>query len=280
MIKLKQRSKLIASILAFVMLSLSGPYQSVRAAMIDTESVLKIKAGKNTRDYIITLLSRKDIQTSLIEQGVDPQEAIDRIEALTEAELNWVADKIGELPSGSGVAETLIIVIFLVFLVLLITDIAGYTDVFTFVKKDVAKKSDRKKTSSATDSQKNVQHAKENNENIKYKNLAVYFDRDSNELSKKAFEKLDGVAEILLRDSQVTITLIGYSDSTGTASYREMLSESRVMSVKTYLLGKGVDPPKIKTASQGTKNKSSNDNTNKETQLKKGVEIIFNYRGN
>ena len=52
------------------------------------------------------------------------------------------------------------------------------------------------------------------------------------------------------------------------------------MSVKTYLLGKGVDPPKIKTASQGTKNKSSNDNTNKETQLKKGVEIIFNYRGN
>ena len=280
MIKLKQRSKLIASILAFVMLSLSGPYQSVRAAMIDTESVLKIKAGKNTRDYIITLLSRKDIQTSLIEQGVDPQEAIDRIETLTEAELNWVTDKIGELPSGSGVAETLIIVIFLVFLVLLITDIAGYTDVFTFVKKDVAKKSDRKKTSSATDSQKNVQHAKENNENIKYENLAVYFDRDSNELSKKAFEKLDGVAEILLRDSQVTITLIGYSDSTGTASYREMLSESRVMSVKTYLLGKGVDPPKIKTASQGTKNKSSNDNTNKETQLKKGVEIIFNYRGN
>jgi outer membrane protein OmpA-like peptidoglycan-associated protein len=52
------------------------------------------------------------------------------------------------------------------------------------------------------------------------------------------------------------------------------------MSVKTYLLGKGVNSTKIKTASQGTKNKSSDDNTDKEKQLKKGVEIIFNYRGN
>ena len=280
MIKLKQRSKLIASILAFVMLSLSGSYQSVWAAMIDTETVLNVKAGKNTRDYLITLLSRKDIQTSLVLRGVDPQEAIDRIGALSEAELNCVVDKIGDLPSGSGVAETLIIVIFLVFLILLITDIAGHTDVFTFVKKDVSKKSDRKKTSSTTDSPKNVQHVKESTESIKYRNLTIYFDRNSNALSKKAFEKLDGVAEILSRDSQVTITLIGYSDSTGTASYREMLSESRVMSVKTYLLGKGANSTKIKTASQGTKNKSSNENTDIETQLKKGVEIIFNYRGN
>jgi hypothetical protein len=38
------------------------------------------------------------------------------------------------LPTASGFFETLLIVAFLVFLILLITDIAGYTDIFPFVR--------------------------------------------------------------------------------------------------------------------------------------------------
>ena len=278
MTKLRQMSKPTATILAFVMLSLSGSYHSIWAAMIDTESVMNIEVRENTRDYLITLLSREDIRTALVMQGVDPQEAIARIETLSEVELNSVADKVGQLPSGSGAAETLIVVIFLVFLVLLITDIAGYTDVFPFVNKDVSRKSERKKTSTAISSKKNITPVKEDTEIKTYKNLIIYFDRDSNVLSERAFEKLDGVAEILLKDPQAKISLTGYSDSTGTASFRKMLSDSRAMSVKTYLLGKGVMPPKIRTISHGTKKNSSSDKTDKEKGLNKGVEISFNFQ--
>ena len=272
---LRQMSKPTAIILAFVMLTLSGSHHSIWAAMIDTESVMNVDGERNAHDYIIKLLLREDIRTALVLQGVDPQEAIARIETLSEAELSSVVDKVGQLPSGSGVAETLIIVVFLVFLVLLVTDIAGYTDVFPFVKKEDSSKSEREKTGTAIGSKKNIQSVVEDTETKSYKDLIIYFNRDSNELSEKAFKKLDGVADILLQDPHIQITLTGYADSTGTASYKQMLSDSRVMSVKTYLLGKGVDTPKIRTASHGTKKNSSDGITDKEIGLKKGVEINF-----
>ena len=66
-------------------------------------------------------------------QGIDPGEAKARIDSLSDAEAIDAADKFDQLPAASGFFETLLIIAFLVFLILLITDIAGYTDVFPFV---------------------------------------------------------------------------------------------------------------------------------------------------
>ena len=52
---------------------------------------------------------------------------------LSDAEAVDAADKFDQLPAARGFLETLLIIAFLVFLILLITDIAGYTDVFPFV---------------------------------------------------------------------------------------------------------------------------------------------------
>jgi hypothetical protein len=60
-------------------------------------------------------------------------EAKSRIDSLSDAEAVNAADRFDQLPAGSGVLETILIVSFLVFLILLITDIAGYTNVFPFV---------------------------------------------------------------------------------------------------------------------------------------------------
>ena len=48
--------------------------------------------------------------------------------------INDIADKLDQLPAGGVIGEILLIS-FLVFVILLITDIAGYTDIFPFVKK-------------------------------------------------------------------------------------------------------------------------------------------------
>jgi hypothetical protein len=132
---IRKTSKPTAVFLSFYMLMLACPYQSVWAAMIDTESIIDLDRGQRARDYLNNLWAREDIQAALVSQGIDPQEAKVRIDSLSDVEANDIVNKLDQLPAGGGAIETLIVIVFLVFLILLITDIAGYTDVFPFVKK-------------------------------------------------------------------------------------------------------------------------------------------------
>ena len=129
----RQTVKPVSFLLAIFMLLISGPYQSAFAAMIGTETVLDTARGKEARTYLNQLLARQDIQAALEAQGFDPAEARARIDSLSDAEAIRAADRFEQLPAGSGFLEALLIVSFLVFLILLLTDIAGYTDVFPFV---------------------------------------------------------------------------------------------------------------------------------------------------
>ena len=131
---IRKLSKPTAILLSFYMLMLACPYQSAFAAMIGTESITNVDRNQSPRDYLNKLLARKDFQAALISQGVDPQEAKGRIDSLSDAEVNEIVDKLDQLPAGGFLGE-LLIVAFLVFLILLLTDIAGYTDIFPFVKK-------------------------------------------------------------------------------------------------------------------------------------------------
>jgi hypothetical protein len=129
----RQTVKPVSLLLAIFMLLISGPYQSAFAAMIGTETVLDTARGQEARAYLNQLLAREDIQAALVDQGMDPREARARIDSLSDAGAVRAADRFEQLPAGSGFFEALLIVAFLVFLILLITDIAGYTNVFPFV---------------------------------------------------------------------------------------------------------------------------------------------------
>jgi hypothetical protein len=120
--------------LAFLMLMISGPVQSVMAAMIATETMVEASQGKEARNRINQLLVRDDVRQALINQGIDPLQARARIDSLSDAEAMAVADKLDQLPAGSGALEVFLIVSLIAFLVLLLTDILGYTDIFPFVK--------------------------------------------------------------------------------------------------------------------------------------------------
>jgi len=125
--------KPVGLFLAVFMFLISGPCQSAMAAMIGTESVVNTDGAQNAREYIKSLLAREDVKSALVTQGIDPLEAENRLNSLTDEEATRLADQLQELPAG-GFFTTLLIVVFIVFLVLLATDIAGYTDVFPFVK--------------------------------------------------------------------------------------------------------------------------------------------------
>ncbi len=126
--------KPVGFFLAIFMFMLSGPFQSATAAMIETEAANDIELAQNAREYLNSVLTREDVRNALVSQGIDLQEAKNRIDALTDEEATRVADQLQELPAGGGFFTTLLIVVFLVFLILLATDLAGYTDIFPFVK--------------------------------------------------------------------------------------------------------------------------------------------------
>ena len=81
----------------------------------------------------MSFLARDDIRGEMIQLGVDPAEATERVASLSDAEIEDIAGRIDELPAGEGLG-VLIGAAGLVFIILLITDIIGATNVFTFVR--------------------------------------------------------------------------------------------------------------------------------------------------
>jgi hypothetical protein len=130
----RQTLKPVGLVLALFMLMISGPIQSANAALIGTETVLDSARGQQARAYLKQLLARDAIQKALVAHGIDDGEARARIDSLSDVEAIKAADRLEQMPAGSGFLETLLIVSLLVFLILLITDIAGYTDIFPFVQ--------------------------------------------------------------------------------------------------------------------------------------------------
>ena len=131
---IRKKISFISLFMATMMLLIAIPYQPLLAAMVPTEATIYQIKAQDARDHLKTLISKNDIKRSLISQGIDPDEAKARVDSLSDSEVIEVADKIEQLPAGRGVFGAIIGAALIVFLVLLLTDILGYTDVFPFVK--------------------------------------------------------------------------------------------------------------------------------------------------
>ncbi len=120
--------------MTLLLFMLTVPYQAVFAEMIGTERVISQVNGQKARDYLNQILVRKDVQSTLISYGIDPMEAKARIDSLSDAEVQKLYSHFKDLPAGGSDFGIIIGALLVVFVVLLVTDILGYTDVFTFVK--------------------------------------------------------------------------------------------------------------------------------------------------
>jgi hypothetical protein len=121
--------------MAAVTLLIAVPYQPLLAAMVPTDATIYDNKAEEARDHLKSLISRNDIRKSLLSQGIDPDEAKIRVESLSDSEAIAVSDQIEQLPAGGGAIGIIIGAALIVFLVLLATDILGYTDVFPFINK-------------------------------------------------------------------------------------------------------------------------------------------------
>lgn len=112
--KLLQR--LVSYILVF---SLAGLPFTAQAGLIGTDEVATPTQAQTDRTRVRDFLSRAEVQQQLQEHGVTPQAALERVDALTDIEVQQLAGKIDTLPAGatSGAAAVVGITI----LVILIT---------------------------------------------------------------------------------------------------------------------------------------------------------------
>jgi hypothetical protein len=111
-----------------LMLCVTLPLQTAQAGMVTTEQVLS--QSNPQREQVIALLERADIRQGLEQHGVDVSEAKNRVAAMTDDEVAALKGKLDEVPAGGDVIG----VIVLIFVILLITDILGFTKVFPFTR--------------------------------------------------------------------------------------------------------------------------------------------------
>ena len=127
------KKKLLVWVVAAALSHTAG-LQAAHAGMIATESVAAttdLVQVESRRAQVLATLNRADVTEALVAKGVDMDAARARIASLSDQEVVALADQLEHAPAGaSGVLGTIVFI----FLVLLVTDILGFTKVFPFTR--------------------------------------------------------------------------------------------------------------------------------------------------
>jgi hypothetical protein len=134
MTRFRKKMSFVSVLMVTLMLWLTVPFQGIFAAMIPTEQAATALEAEASREFLKELVSRDDVQNALVSNGIEPEEAKARIDSLSDLEVIRLAENIEALPAGGSAVGVIVGALLIVFLVLLFTDIMGYTDVFPFVK--------------------------------------------------------------------------------------------------------------------------------------------------
>ncbi|MFP3873811.1 MAG: PA2779 family protein [Thiohalophilus sp.] len=96
------------------------------AAMLGTNDILAGDSLQQERAHVKEVLQRDEVRDQLVTLGVDPADALERVDAMTEQEIRMLAGQLEELPAGADALGLLAFVL----VVLLITDLLKLTNVY------------------------------------------------------------------------------------------------------------------------------------------------------
>lgn len=103
---------------------------TANAAMVGTDVVVDHALAEQGRARIMALVNREEVRAQLEARGVTTEQARARVDALTDDEALQIAGKLDQLPAGGDIIGTAVFI----FIVLLVTDILGYTKIFPFTR--------------------------------------------------------------------------------------------------------------------------------------------------
>jgi len=134
MIYFTSKLKPLSIIMILIMIMTAAPYQAAYASMISTGTAVDTHRALEARDFMNDYMARADVRQELVNMGVSPQEAEMRVAALSDAEIISLSDTIKDSPAGAGAIGAVVGAALIIFLVMLITDITGHTNVYNFTR--------------------------------------------------------------------------------------------------------------------------------------------------
>lgn len=84
-----------------------------------------------------------------------------------------------------------------------------------------------------------------------FRAVQVVFELDSHRLMPHALPVLNSIAEVLSRNPDLSVTVVGHTDNVGSAEYNAGLSRDRAEAVLSYLVSEGVEPARLMAEGRG-----------------------------
>lgn len=122
--------RLITGCVAASLMVAMLPVGAARADLVGTDQVIRSMAVQEDRDRVRAFTARADLRSSLELLGVDPVEAAARVKSLTDEEIVRIAAEIDQLPAGQDAGAAIVAAAAIVLLVLILTDVLGFTETF------------------------------------------------------------------------------------------------------------------------------------------------------
>ncbi|MEY4747922.1 MAG: hypothetical protein RIQ60_136 [Pseudomonadota bacterium] len=109
-----------------------GLASTAQAGGISAQAVARAAAQSGTaQQRLLANFDRDEVRQALVDRGVDLEQARARVAALSDEQAATLLAEIDQAPAG---ADGIIDLAVFVFLVLLVTDILGFTKVFPFTR--------------------------------------------------------------------------------------------------------------------------------------------------
>ena len=132
---LRGKFRSAVSLVLCVLLVLVGPLQAIaRAEFLTSEAVQETSSAglEYSRSKVRSFLERGDVMAELQLLGVSQEEATLRVRAMSDAQISEISGALDQLPAGAGGLGTVVGALVFIFVLLLITDILGFTKVYPF----------------------------------------------------------------------------------------------------------------------------------------------------
>ena len=124
-------NRIMIRLLIVSVCSIGMPMPSAQAELVSTYNLAIASQFESDRQKLDAWVQREDVRAELESNGVNPAEAEARVDALSDAEAASIAGRIDSLPAGGDFIGALVFV----FVLLLVTDILGFTKVYSFTRR-------------------------------------------------------------------------------------------------------------------------------------------------
>lgn len=119
--------KMLSMLLSLSLIIL--PIMPAQAAMVGNAELFGSTVISADRTVLIKALDRDSARQQLAALGISQEQAMERISRMTNQEIAQLNRQLADLPAGGDVLGLIV----LIFIVFIITDVIGATDIFPFV---------------------------------------------------------------------------------------------------------------------------------------------------